>query len=43
MLQQRFRGLEAAMVQVEGIVGTVLDPAWTPAPGRLPLDGEPGQ
>ncbi|HEV7227640.1 dephospho-CoA kinase [Brevundimonas sp.] len=37
------RGLEAAMVQVEGIVGTVLDPAWTPAPGRLPLDDEPGQ
>lgn len=37
------RGLEAAMVQVEAIVGTVLDPAWTPAPGRLPLDGERGQ
>jgi dephospho-CoA kinase len=37
------RGLEAAMVQVEAIVGTVLDPAWTPAPGRLPLDGEARQ
>jgi dephospho-CoA kinase len=37
------RGLEAAMLQVEGIVGTVLDPAWTPAPGRLPLDDEPRQ
>jgi dephospho-CoA kinase len=37
------RGLEAAMVQVEGIVGTVLDPAWTPAPGRLSLDDEPRQ
>jgi dephospho-CoA kinase len=37
------RGLEAAMVQVEAIVGTVLDPAWTPAPGRLPLDREARQ
>lgn len=36
------RGLEAARAQVRDIVGTVLDPSWTPPRGRLPSGSEQG-
>ncbi|MBU1324215.1 MAG: dephospho-CoA kinase [Alphaproteobacteria bacterium] len=37
------RGLDAARAQVNAIVGTVLDPSWTPPRRGLPSGGEPGQ
>lgn len=37
------QGLDAARAQVEAIVGTVLDPSWTPPPRGLPSDAEAGQ
>jgi dephospho-CoA kinase len=37
------RGIDAARAQVREIVGTVLDPAWTPRRASLPSDSEPGQ
>jgi dephospho-CoA kinase len=37
------RGIDAARAQVREIVGTVLDPAWTPRRAGLPSDSEPGQ
>lgn len=36
-------GIEAARAQVREIVGTVLDPSWTPPRRGLPSDGERGQ
>lgn len=36
------QGIEAARAQVLDIVGTVLDPSWTPPRRGLPSDGEPG-
>lgn len=36
------QGIEAARAQVLDIVGTVLDPSWTPPRRGLPSRGEPG-